>query len=115
MTYENCLESRNQTLNRLFDTTVYGIGELAGDTVGVDGRELNVVLQEMPVCDLQQELDNVIKFEGVEGRERRPIGHGTRLYHSHAGFCLLLFVCLLTIRDAIVDSLGYRTGFYHLH
>ena len=60
MTYENCLESRNETLIRLFDTTVDGVGHLGGDTIGADGRFLQTVLQELPVCDLQQELDNVI-------------------------------------------------------
>lgn len=60
MTYENCLENRNQTLSRLFDTTVYEIGHLAGNTLGADGRALQTVLQELPVCDLQKELDNVI-------------------------------------------------------
>lgn len=59
MTYENCLETQNQTLGRLFDTTIIGANELASDTVGADGRQLSLVLQEMPVCDLQQELDNV--------------------------------------------------------
>lgn len=59
MTYEHCLETQNQTLGRLFDTTIIGANELASDTVGADGRQLSLVLQEMPVCDLQQELDNV--------------------------------------------------------
>ncbi|EFX84589.1 hypothetical protein DAPPUDRAFT_314911 [Daphnia pulex] len=40
MTYENCLETRNQTLVR-------------------------AVLQELPVCDLQQELDNTASGTGL--------------------------------------------------
>ena len=62
MTYEKCLETRNQTLVRLFDTTVIGVNDLSGDTMGADGRYLNAVLQELPVCDLQQELDNVCNY-----------------------------------------------------
>lgn len=65
MTYEHCLETQNQTLGRLFDTTIIGANELASDTVGADGRQLSLVLQEMPVCDLQQELDNTASGTGL--------------------------------------------------
>lgn len=55
MTFENCLDARNQTLMRLFNAN-----EANPDAVGADGRTLSSVLQDLPVCDLQEELDNVI-------------------------------------------------------
>lgn len=59
MTFENCLETRNQTLMQLFATPDIDSLQLAGNTIGTDGRQLSAVLQELPVCDLQRELDNV--------------------------------------------------------
>jgi solute carrier family 6 amino acid/orphan transporter-like 15/16/17/18/20 len=35
------------------------MNQINGDPIGADGRLLSVVLHDMPVCDLQQELDNV--------------------------------------------------------
>lgn len=58
MTFENCLESRNETLTRLFDSQP--ILHLPGNAVGADGRQLSEVLRDLPVCDLQEELDNVL-------------------------------------------------------
>ena len=90
MTYENCLETRNETLGRLFDATVHGAQDLlAGDTLGADGRNLSAVLRELPVCDLQQELDNVINFEPFAFLLSRLL----LLLFSRTGSHLAPFVC----------------------
>ncbi len=60
MTFETCIESRNNTLMQLFGTPDTHPIPLASGTIGVDGRSLSTVLQDLPVCDLQKELDNVL-------------------------------------------------------
>lgn len=58
MTFDNCLQERNETLYGLF-----GSGDIdqisVGSAIATDGRSLSAVLETLPVCDLQQELDNV--------------------------------------------------------
>jgi hypothetical protein len=109
MTYENCLETRNQTLGRLFDTTVIGVSDLAGDTMGSDGRHLSAVLQELPVCDLQQELDNVCNNQPYRNSSSfSSLCSVLAFAHLPLIWC---FVCLTMNSDGI----GYRLGFHHLH
>ena len=56
MTFETCLEQRNSTMMELFGAEM---NQINGDPIGADGRLLSTVLHDLPVCDLQQELDNV--------------------------------------------------------
>jgi len=39
---------------------------LASGTVEVDGRSLSTVLQNLTICDLQRELDNVLPLRQQE-------------------------------------------------
>ena len=62
MTFETCLEQRNNTLMQLFGSDISDVigNTINGrDPVGAYGRLLSSVLKDLPVCDLQQELDNV--------------------------------------------------------
>ena len=56
MTFESCLQLRNETLVNLFGSS--DVSHMT-NAVASDGRSLSAVLQGLPVCDLQQELDNV--------------------------------------------------------
>lgn len=62
MVYEKCLESRNATLTTLLGSNydVENIPE-AGTTftIATNGSLESIVMPELPVCDLEKELDNV--------------------------------------------------------
>ena len=68
MVYEHCLEDRNRTLHRLFGNSKMFDGvklPLPGSLVPVsfkNGSILNISMPELPVCDLEKELDNVSKL-----------------------------------------------------
>lgn len=64
MTYEQCLSDRNSTLLSIFG----GPGRIpnplphAGEMLNVssgNGNFMSLAMPELPVCDLQKELDNV--------------------------------------------------------
>jgi Sodium:neurotransmitter symporter family len=57
MTFESCLQLNNETLVNLFGSS--DVKHIANSTVASDGRSLSAVLQALPECDLQKELDNV--------------------------------------------------------
>lgn len=56
MTYDHCLQDRNETLLRLFN--VSDVDQITSPLAS-NGLSLSAVLRELPVCDLQKELDNV--------------------------------------------------------
>ena len=117
MTYEKCLETRNQTLVRLFDTTVIGVNDLAGDTMGADGRYLNAVLQELPVCDLQQELDNVCNYYNQFFLFVNWTWFVVRLsFEFGLIWCSVCFDDMeYVMAQRWTDGLGNRPGFHHLY
>uniref|UniRef100_A0A6P7FYL8 Transporter n=1 Tax=Diabrotica virgifera virgifera TaxID=50390 RepID=A0A6P7FYL8_DIAVI len=68
MTYERCLDHRNLTLTEFFgsfynDSNVPEAGTLINFTVG--GEIISKVMPELPICDLQKELDKSASGTGL--------------------------------------------------
>ena len=66
MVYEQCLAERNSTLINLFGPNKIPIhlppnGSLLNVTNG-NGSLANLIMPELPECDLEKELDNVSTF-----------------------------------------------------
>lgn len=102
MVYEQCLSERNNTLMNIF-----GHAEKIPENIPISGTLLNItsgngsldnlIMPELPYCDLEKELDNV----SCKGE----------LFSSFF-FTLLSHVTIITI---ITVCSGHRFGFYHFH
>lgn len=103
MVYEQCLSERNSTL-----MSIFGHAEKIPENIPISGTLLNItsgngsldnlIMPELPYCDLEKELDNV----SCKGE----------LFFSCFFFTLLSHVTIITI---IPVSIGHRFGFHHLH
>ena len=99
MTYDHCLQDRNETLLRLFN--VSDVDQITSPLAS-NGLSLSAVLRELPVCDLQKELDNVSRryscwhsstvdlsnLRIANDRVRWPtdcLGYGISVHHLHRG------------------------------
>lgn len=99
MVYEQCLAERNSTLMNIF-----GQAEKIPEHIPISGTLLNItngngsldnlIMPELPECDLEKELDNV----SCEGE----------LFYSPRK-------SRITIIMMIAVGSGHRFGFHHLH
>ncbi|XP_056641259.1 sodium-dependent neutral amino acid transporter B(0)AT3 [Diorhabda sublineata] len=68
MTFERCLDHRNVTLTQLFEGSYYGnkLPE-AGSLINVssNGEVIRKIMPELPICDLEQELDKSASGTGL--------------------------------------------------
>lgn len=80
MVYEKCLSDRNETLLEVFGS---GFASMvlpeAGQLVRLN-KNLTVVMPELPICDLQKELDNVSWYD----------------FKISRSICLIHYVCVFS-------------------
>lgn len=102
MVYEQCLSERNNTLMNIF-----GHAEKIPENIPISGTLLNItsgngsldmIMPELPYCDLEKELDNV------------SCEFGTFFLYLFSVF--LNYVTIMTI---ITVGIRHRFGFHYLH
>lgn len=59
MVYEQCLSERNNTLMNIFGHKIPENIPVSGTLLNITNGSLDMIMPELPYCDLEKELDNV--------------------------------------------------------